>query len=241
MHGFYRGARDNVPLLPSVIAYSSVLGVLAAQKSICWTDLMALNVFMFAGSAQFVLVDMWNAPLPVMEMVLAAVVVNLRYILIGASLKDLFSGHGLFERLGIMHFVADENWAMTMVAARRGEGDIFHLLGGGMLIMMVWSSGTMVGMYLGGIIPDPQVLALDFAFTAVFTALAVSLWQGRQDVLPWLAAVIASVLTEHFVPGKWYILVGGVLGATCSAFLPVNEEEEDISTDADSDRQGSEI
>jgi predicted branched-subunit amino acid permease len=227
MKGFYRGMKANVPLLPSVIAYSSVLGVLAAQKSMAWTDMMALNLFMFAGSAQFVLVDMWNAPLPVMEMAIAATVVNLRYILIGASLKDLFSGHGLLKRLGIMHFVADENWAMTMVAARKGEGDVFHLLGGGMLLMLVWSCGTMSGMYLGGIIPDPKLLALDFAFTAVFTALAVSLWQGRQDVLPWLVAITASVITEQFVPGKWYILVGGILGAVCSAFMPVADVKED--------------
>ncbi|WP_320175055.1 AzlC family ABC transporter permease [Maridesulfovibrio sp.] len=227
MSGFMRGVKANVTLLPSVVAYAGVLGVLAAQKSISWTDMMALNVFMFAGSAQFVLVDMWNAPLPVLEMALAVVVVNLRYVLIGASLKDLFAGQGVLKRLGIMHFVADENWAMTMVAARKGEGDVFHLLGGGVLLMLFWSAGTMGGMYFGGLIPDPKILALDFAFTAVFTALAVSLWQGRQDVLPWLVAISASVLTEHFVPGKWYILVGGILGAVCAAFINEAEPSEE--------------
>ncbi|MFW5499228.1 MULTISPECIES: AzlC family ABC transporter permease [unclassified Maridesulfovibrio] len=228
MSGFMRGVKANVPLLPSVVAYAGVLGVLAAQKSISWIDMMALNVFMFAGSAQFVLVDMWNAPLPVLEMALAVVIVNLRYVLIGASLKDLFAGQGVLKRLGIMHFVADENWAMTMVAARKGEGDVFHLLGGGLLLMLFWSAGTMGGMYFGGLIPDPKILALDFAFTAVFTALAVSLWQGRQDVLPWLVAISASVLTEYFIPGKWYILVGGILGAICAAFVPEVEAEAEV-------------
>ncbi|MBI9110583.1 AzlC family ABC transporter permease [Maridesulfovibrio ferrireducens] len=225
MNGFIKGVRANIPLTPSVIAYSCVLGVLAAQKSIAWTYIMALNVFMFAGSAQFVMVDMWADPLPLTEMAIAATIVNMRYILIAASLKDLFAGQGLLRRMSIMHFVADENWAMTMVAARKGQADIFHLLGGGMFLMLVWSCGTMAGMSLGGIIPDPQVLALDFAFTAVFTALAVSLWQGRQDVLPWIVAITASVLTEHFVPGKWYILVGGISGAACAAFTAPQREK----------------
>ncbi|THB64722.1 MAG: branched-chain amino acid ABC transporter permease [Desulfovibrio sp.] len=220
MSGWKRGIRANLPIAPSVVAYGGVLGVLAAQKSIAWTHIMALNVFLFAGSAQFVLVDMWTAPLPVLEMALAALIVNLRYLLIGASLKDLFRGQGLFRRLTFMHLVADENWAMTMVAVRKGEGDVFHLLGGGVFLLLVWSSGTMLGMYLGGVIPDPEVLALDFAFTAVFTALAASLWQGRQDLLPWIVAIAAAVLTERFVDGKWYILVGGMLGAVCAAFLP---------------------
>ncbi|WP_415716714.1 AzlC family ABC transporter permease [Maridesulfovibrio sp.] len=227
MSGFIRGVKANVPLLPSVVAYAGVLGVLAAQKSISWADMMALNVFMFAGSAQFVLVDMWNAPLPVLEMVLAVIVVNLRYVLIGASLKDFFAGQGLWRRITLVHFVADENWAMTMVAARKGEGDVFHLLGGGLLLVLFWSAGTMGGMYFGGLIPDPKLLALDFAFTAVFTALAVSLWQGKQDALPWLVAISTSVLTEHFIPGKWYILVGGISGACCAAFAPAAEKREE--------------
>jgi predicted branched-subunit amino acid permease len=46
------------------------------------------------------------------------------------------------------------------------------------------------------------------------------MWRGRRDLLPWIVAISASILTEHFVPGKWYILVGGVLGAGCAAFVP---------------------
>lgn len=235
MSDIMKGVRANLPIAPSVIAYGGVLGVLAAQKSISWVDVMALNVFLFAGSAQFVLVDMWTAPLPVVEMALAATIVNLRYMLIGASLKDLFAGKNLLHRLGIMHFVADENWAVTMLAARTGEGDVYHLFGGGLFLMLVWSTGTMTGMYLGGIIPDPKALALDFAFTAVFTALAVSLWQGKQDLAPWIVAVTASVLAERFIPGKWYILAGGVLGAVCAAFLPVKTGGEMCDTEDDID------
>lgn len=220
MSDFVKGVRANIPLIPSVFAYGSVLGVLAAQKSILWTDIMALNLFLFAGSAQFILVNMWNTPLPVLEMALSAAVINLRYMLIGASLKSLFAGESIMRRLGIMHFVADENWAMTMRAARQEKTSVFHLLGGGLLLMGVWSTATMVGMLLGGTIPDPKLFALDFAFTAVFTALAVSLWQGKQDLVPWLVAIGVSVLTERLVPGKWYILTGGLSGALCSGLMP---------------------
>jgi len=225
MTDFMKGVRANMPLVPSVVAYASVLGVLAAQKSIAWTDFMALNVFMFAGSAQFLLVDMWNAPLPVVEMALAAFVINMRYMLIGASLKELFAQESMLRKLIIMHFVADENWAMTMLAARKGTTTVFHLLGGGMFLMVVWSSSTMVGMVLGSSIPDPKLFALDFAFTAVFTALAVSLWQGKQDIVPWLVAIAVSVLTERFLPGKWYILSGGISGALCAGLMPFSDTE----------------
>ena len=49
----------------SVAAYGSVLGMLAAQKGLAWTELLAMNLSIFAGSAQFVMVEMWAPPLPV--------------------------------------------------------------------------------------------------------------------------------------------------------------------------------
>ena len=64
-----KGAVANLPVGASVAAYGSVLGMLAAQKGLTWTQLLAMNVSIFAGSAQFVMVEMWVPPLPVVEMV----------------------------------------------------------------------------------------------------------------------------------------------------------------------------
>lgn len=49
-----------------------------------------------------------------------------------------------------------------------------------------WSFGSVAGLLSGGFISNPEKYALDFAFSAVFTALAVGLWRGKSDLLPWL-------------------------------------------------------
>ena len=46
----------NVPVAASVAAYGSILGVLAAQKGLHWLELLVMNISVFAGSAQFVIV-----------------------------------------------------------------------------------------------------------------------------------------------------------------------------------------
>ena len=107
-----KGAVANLPVAASVVAYGSVLGMLAAQKGLTWVQLLAMNLSVFAGSAQFVMVEMWAPPLPVVEMVLAVLIINMRYLLIGASLHPLFKGKSLAHKAGIMHLVADENWAV---------------------------------------------------------------------------------------------------------------------------------
>ena len=209
----HKGALANLPVAASVVAYGSVLGVLAAQKDVSWLELLVMNLSVFAGSAQFVMVDMWAPQLPVLEMIFAVMVINLRYLLIGASLNPVFQGATLTQKSMIMHLVADENWAVTMAAHRKGTATIWFLLGGGLCLFFVWSFGTLFGHRLGALVRNPEALALDFAFTAVFTALAVSLWRGKSDLLPWAGAAILASLSEKMLPGKWYIVVGGVGGA----------------------------
>lgn len=213
------GCSANLPVAVSVMSYGSVLGVLAAQKGILWTQLLFMNVAVFAGSAQFVMVDMWTFSLPVPEITAAVLVINLRYLLIGASLRPVFSGHSLFHKMAVMHFVADENWAVTMAAHRKGGTSTLFLLGGGICLMAAWSAGTLLGHRLGAVIQNPEAYALDFAFTAVFTALAFSMWQGRRNLLPWLSAAGLAVGAEALLPGKWYILIGGIGGAAVQALM----------------------
>lgn len=216
-----RGAVANLPVGASVAAYGSVLGMLAAQKGLTWLQLLAMNLSVFAGSAQFVMVEMWAPPLPVVEMVLAVLVINMRYILIGASLNPLFQGKSMAHKAGIMHLVADENWAVTMAAYRDGGATTGFLLGGGICLCSVWSMGTLLGHQLGALVAQPERFALDFAFVAVFTALTVSMWRGKSDIAPWATAAVLAVVAERWLPGKWYIVIGGIGGALIPAIQTV--------------------
>ncbi len=218
-HGpmFFGGVIKNLPVAASVAAYGSILGVLAAQKGIGWFQLLLMNLTVFAGSAQFVMVEMWIAPLPILEITLAVLIINLRYLLIGASLNPLFRGTGLPHKMAMMHLVADENWAITMAEHRAGTATTWFLLGGGVCVLTAWCMGTLTGHRLGAVIQHPEAYALDFVFVAVFTALTVSLWRGGRDALPWLTAGLLSVVADQWLPGKWYIVAGGIGGALMAA------------------------
>jgi predicted branched-subunit amino acid permease len=39
------------------------------------------------------------------------------------------------------------------------------------------------------------------------------MWRGRGDALPWAGAIVLALVSEKFLPGKWYIVIGGVGGA----------------------------
>ena len=213
------GFNANLVVAASVGAYGSVLGLMAAQKGLTWYQLLIMNLSVFAGSAQFVMVDMWLPPLPVAEIILAVLVINMRYLLIGASLNPLFQGTSLRHKMGFMHLVADENWAMTMARFHKGGATTWFLLGGGICVQSAWCCGTLLGHRLGAVIANPERWGLDFSFVAVFTALVFSFWNGKRDLLPWLITAMTAVGAEALLPGKWYIICGGVAGALAAAVL----------------------
>ena len=138
-----------------------VLGVLAYSKGVTFFELLLMDVVTFAGSAQFLMVELWKDPLPVTEMLFAVFAINLRYLLIGASLTPLFKGSSLFEKAALMHLVADENWAVTLSRLKKEKISPYFLFGGGICLVIFWLISTLAGHTFGFMISDPYSVALD--------------------------------------------------------------------------------
>ena len=170
------------------------------------------------------MIEMWHSPIPVFAIGLAVLIINMRYLLIGASLQPVFGDRPLWKKALGMHLVADENWAVTIAAHRNGGTTPAFLVGGGLLLACAWSTATLSGNLLGGQIVAPERWGLDFAFVAVFAALTMSLWQGKEDLLPWLVAAGLAVAGEQFLPGKLYIALGGFGGGVAAMLMEMGRE-----------------
>jgi len=99
----------------------------------------------------------------------------------------------------------------------KGKRNAAFLLGSGLVLFVVWVSSTVIGRVLGSAIHDPAQWGLDFVFTAVFLALLVGFWKGKAEILPWIVAAFVAVATAHWLPGKWYILLGALAGSLVGA------------------------
>lgn len=227
---FLAGVRALVPLCLSVAAYGLVWGVLARQAGMSAFEAATMSLFVFAGASQFVALDIWSpTALPVGAVILAAFIVNLRFLLITATLRPLFAGWPSWRAALAMYLVTDENWAITMSEVNRGRGSPAFLFGGGIALLVTWASTTTSGALLGSAIDDPTQFGLDFAFTATFLALLLGSWRGRGDLLPWIVAAIAATLTARLVPGSWYVLAGGLGGSLAGALWESGRKQRHVA------------
>ncbi|MGE4422873.1 MAG: AzlC family ABC transporter permease [Pseudodesulfovibrio sp.] len=203
----------TLPVALSVFAYGMVYGLLTRQAGLTMTESALSSGLIFAGSSQFVALDMWSHPLPITALVFTTFVVNLRHVLMSASLTPWMRGLPSRTTLPLLFLLVDESWAMTYGAVSRDKSDLGFLLGSGLLLWAAWMGATITGRLAGAAIPDPGAFGLDFAFTAVFLSLLAGLWKGRGDIPPWVVAVVTALIVNHFLPGKWYIVAGGLAGS----------------------------
>ncbi len=215
--GALEGAKRCLPIEISGFAIGLVFGTLAGQAGFSVVEAALMSALVFSGAAQFVVVGLWASPLPVATIVLTTLVVGLRHLLMGAALGPVFSKLSPLKAYGSVFFMADENWALTMGEFAKGRRDAAFLIGGGLLMFAAWTVSTLVGGLFGSAIEDPARWGLDFAFTAVFLALIVGMWKGKSDLLPWTVAAAVAVAAHRWLPGEWYILLGGLAGSLAGA------------------------
>jgi 4-azaleucine resistance transporter AzlC len=215
--GALAGARRTFPLAVSVAAYGTVFGVLARRADLSLVESTLMSGLVYAGASQFVAVELWASGATALALILTTLLVNLRHLLMGASLRGWFGRLPAPPAYGSLFFLNDESWALTQAEYDRGLRDAAFLAGSGLTLWGAWVGATGVGHAAGAAVGDPTALGLDFAFAAVFAALLAGMFKGRADLLPWLTGAAVAIAAEWLLPGNWYVLLGGVAGCLVGA------------------------
>lgn len=212
MSGTMNGLRAALPLGIAGLGEGIAFGALARQAGLSTTEATLMSSVVCAGTAQFLAIGLWTSPLPIATILVTTLGVNLRHLLMGATLQSWLASVPPRRRYPSLHVLSDESWALTTRELSRGHVRHGFLIGSGLVLFCCWIAATFVGATLGQAIDDPARWGLDFAFVAVFGALLVGLWPGRQRALPWLVAGTTALAAERVLPTGWHVLAGGLAG-----------------------------
>ena len=195
--GYRDGVRSVTPLAIAVFAFGVAFGVLARGTGMGPVAPVVMSLTTFAGSAQFAAVTVLASGGSAATAVLAAALLNARYVPIGVTVAPFMHG-SVWSRLAHAQLIVDESWAIA--AEGDGRWNPRVLLGAGTGIYVAWVLGTAIGVVFGDLIGDPDRLGLDAAFPALFLALLAPQVRGRVSIAAaLLGAAIALALTP-FTP-----------------------------------------
>jgi 4-azaleucine resistance transporter AzlC len=192
------GIRAGLPFALPTFAIGISFGVLALSLHWDSAQPIVMSVVVYSGSAQFASTSVLGDGGTVLAAVVAAVLVNMRFLPMGIAAAPAFKG-GPLRRAAEGQTVVDASWAL---ANDQGRFDRNILIGATIPQFVGWVSGTIVGVVAGSAIGDPRGLGLDAMFPAFFLALlAPELRRRRSLGVAIGGAALALVLVPLVPPG----------------------------------------
>jgi predicted branched-subunit amino acid permease len=211
--GVVAGMVAGQALAAGVLVYGLVFGVLASEAQLTAVEAFLMSGFIYSGTAQMAALQGWAHTRLLLPAIATILIMNARYVLYGAALRPWMGTLPPHVSYPSLFFLADGNWALSMQRRAAGESDAGFVLGSGLVMFVPWLIGTLAGNLLGSAIPDPARFGLDFMLVAFSAALGVSVFRGRADLRPALAALVVALLVNQFFPGGWTIVAAGLAGA----------------------------
>ncbi len=214
---FLAGGRAELPILFGVAPFGMIYGALAKASGLSTTMAQAMSAIVFAGSAQFIAVQLIATAAPAAVLLLTTFIVNIRHLLYSASVAPYLHELRPAWKWLLAYLLTDEAYAVAILHYQRSdtsdrrraaEGaeaispDTLHpgseaarhwyFLGAGLALWATWQASTAIGIFLAAAVPTSW--SLDFALPLTFVALLVPALQDRPAVVAALTAGLIALI-----------------------------------------------
>ncbi len=214
------GVKRALPIVLGYVPVAFAFGVLAVKNDMSPAFAITMSIFLFAGSAQFVTAGLWGAGVGVLSIIMTVFVVNLRHMLMSASLAAHLQQNARWQRFLVGCELTDETFVVHSAAIQQGwRVRLATLYACNATAHASWVAGTVVGVYFGALIEDVRPLGLDYALTAMFLALLIPQCRTRVHVLVAACGGLASVGLKSAGFGQWNVIIATLVAATIGLVL----------------------
>ena len=194
-------------------------GVLMQSKGYGFWLVLAMSALIYAGSMQYLTVDLLCGGATLISSALATLMVNARHLFYGISMVDKYKGTGK-KKPYLIFALTDETYSLVCSGNEDksdGERHRYYFLVS-LFDQIYWVAGSVIGALLGEIIPF-STEGIDFALTALFVTVFVEQWKSTKNHVPAIVGVCASVLCL-LVFGAEDFLIPAMLLITLLLSLP---------------------
>lgn len=215
---FWRGVLLILPIGMGVIPFGLVTGIAGISAGLNVFETSVMSGWVFAGSAQLVSLQLMGAGAAIPFVLLASMVVNLRYVMYSSALAKPLETLSPRMKVLAAYLMVDQNFALTLAHYENLGPKLtpWLYLGAGAFLWVNWLISAYIGALLGAKVPESW--SLDFAVPLCFLVLMVPSIRDR----PSLAAAIVGGLVATALIGLPYrtgLFVGAIAGIASGVWL----------------------
>ncbi len=214
------GISSELPIMLGVLPFGLIYGVLALAAGLPPLVAQAMSAIVFAGSAQFIGVQLIGGGAGTAVLWLTTFIVNLRHLLYSASLSPHVRHLPARWRWLLAYLLTDEAYVVAILHYNNQEqpniNKHWFFFGAGMTLWTGWQMSTAVGIFLGAQVPANW--SLDFTLALTFIGLVMPSLRKRPHQGAALVAGVVAVLTFGW-PYKLGLIAAALSGIVTGFWL----------------------
>ncbi len=183
--------RDSLVILPGYLVLGIGFGVLMDTKGFGLLHSFLMAVFIYAGSMQYVGVELLSSAASYLTVFIMTIMVNIRHLFYGIGMLDKYKDlkkHKLYDIFAL----TDETFSIACNRKMKGlnkEDYYFYL---SLFNQCYWITGCVLGSILGDVLPF-DFRGIEFSMTVLFIVIVIDQWEKNKDHTPVVLSFIASI------------------------------------------------
>lgn len=215
-HTIKKAFYQSIPVMAGYIVLGIAFGILLADKGyhVGWAILMSFVIY--AGSMQFVTINLLTSGASLLSSALMALMVNARHLFYGISMLDKYKNSGKVKPY-LIFGLTDETYALVCVEPPKDVDKRIYYFCITLFNQWYWIIGSIIGSLIGSTLTI-NTAGIDFAMTALFVIIFTEQLLSTKDYMPAIIDVGSSLLcllifgTSNFlIPSMILITLGLII------------------------------
>lgn len=185
--------KRSLPVMAGYLVLGMGFGILLETKGygIWWA--LAMSVFIYAGSMQYVAIDLISGGASFLSAALMTLMVNARHLFYGISMLDRYKETGA-KKPYLIFSLTDETYSLVCSGdVPEGVEQKKYFFWVSLFDQFYWVIGSVTGSLIGSLITF-NTAGIEFSMTALFVVVFVEQWKSAHSHLSALIGVITSVI-----------------------------------------------
>ena len=209
---------STLPVLAGYLVLSISYGFLLSSKGFSFIYPLCMTIFIYAGSMEFLTVELLLSPFDPISAFFLALMVNARHLFYGVSMLDKFKNTGL-KKFYLIYGMSDETFSLNCsLSAPEGIDQGWFMFFITLLDQLYWICGALTGSLIGSLIHF-NTKGIEFVMTALFVVMFIDKLEKEKNYISAIIGIAASVVSLILLGPANYLIVAMIIIIICFFFL----------------------